>query len=122
MYGDIIRCLIIMLTIISTKTDVVSSVIDIAKIKHVRCFHTIPETKHRDYLFYVPTLEVYIMILPYDPYDNVEILANGEGWIDPEVVRVFKDVNGIKDYLIELARPDMIPEVVQSLKSMWKNN
>lgn len=111
-----------MFTLINTKTDVVSSVIDIGKIKHVGCFHTIPEIRHRDYLYYIPTLDVYIMILPYDPYDDVEILANGEGWIDSEVIKVFKDVQDIKAYLLELGRPDMIPEVVQSLNGMSKNN
>lgn len=35
-----------MLTTINTHKDVVCSIVDLAKIKLVGCFHTIPEIKH----------------------------------------------------------------------------
>jgi hypothetical protein len=57
------------------------------------------------------------MLLPYGLFDNIEILANGDGWFEPELIKVFKNVQGIHAYLMGLGRVDLVPEVFQCLNN-----
>ncbi|MCD4822454.1 MAG: hypothetical protein K8R11_10405 [Methanococcoides sp.] len=62
------------------------------------------------------------MLLPYGLFDNIEILSNGDGWFEPELLKVFKNVPEIHAYLTELGRADLVPEVFQCLNNFLKCN